>query len=98
MTLCMGIIEDALGQPVLYKNFLNTDNPFMLEHCEIYDGGPVLNTGVLYLAQSDLLPENIAAQDGSALICIGMPSKTYTKKTAAAIGSRQRYEPEDAVQ
>ncbi len=79
MTLCLGIVEDGLEYPVLYKNYLGADNPFILERCEIYNGGPVLNTGVLYIARADMLPDEISAQDGSALISIGMPGEAYTK-------------------
>ena len=79
MTLCLGIVEDALGHPVLYRNFLNTDNPFVLERCEIYNGGSVLNTGVLYIATADMLPEDLTTQEGAALLCIGTPPCTYQK-------------------
>ncbi len=79
MTLCLGIVEDGLGRPVLYKNYFNTDNPFVLERCEIYSGGTVLNTGVLYLARADMLPAEISVQEGAALISIGMPGPVYAK-------------------
>ena len=81
MTLCLGIVEDGLCRPVLYKNYLNTDNPFVLERCEIYCGGPVLNTGVLYLARADKLPEELPAQEGAALISIGMPCQAIIKSS-----------------
>jgi hypothetical protein len=73
MTLCPGIVADGLCWPVVFRNCLNTDNPFVLERCEIYCGGSVLNTGVLYLARAETLPEEISVQDGAALISIGMP-------------------------
>lgn len=79
MTLCLGIIEDGLGKRALYKNYVATDNPFTLERCEIFDGGPVLSTGVVYIAAVQDLPEDIFVQDGASMICIGMPPEAYTK-------------------
>lgn len=79
MTLCLGIIEDGLRRRVVFKNFVETDNPFILERCEIYDGSSVLNTGVLYIAYAENLPEEILIQDGAAMLCIGRPPEAYRK-------------------
>ncbi|SHH48644.1 PucR C-terminal helix-turn-helix domain-containing protein [Sporobacter termitidis DSM 10068] len=79
MKLCIGVVEDALGCPALYKNYVNTDSPFNLEGCEIYCSEAVLKADVLYLAPSDTLPETISIQDGAAMICIGLPPESYTK-------------------
>ena len=77
MTLCLGIIEDGLARRIVYKNYIATDNPFVLERCEIYDGGTILNTGVLYLAAAENLPDEILIQDDTAMICIGNPPDVY---------------------
>ena len=79
MTLCLGIIEDGLGRRALFKNYINTDNPFILERCEIYDGEQILSTGVLYIANAGELPGEIFVQDDSAMICIGIPPEAYKK-------------------
>lgn len=79
MTLCLGIIEDGLGRPVVYKNYIATDNPFVLERCVIYDGETILNTGVLYIAAAENLPAEILVQQDSAMICIGTPPEVYKK-------------------
>ena len=79
MTLCLGIIEDGLGRQIVLKNYGITDNPFILERCEIYEGGGILNTGVLYIAAATALPREIFVQDGAALICLGTPGEAYQK-------------------
>lgn len=79
MFLCIGILEQVLNRKVIYKNYHNSDNPFVLERCEIFCENSVLNTGVLYLARAEELPEKIIFQDGTALICLGIPTDTYTK-------------------
>lgn len=81
MQLCIGIIADSLNRPVLYKNYANTDNPFVLERSEIFNKRRIFNTGVLYLAQASSLPEAFSVQDDAALICIGMPPKAYAKSS-----------------
>ena len=80
LTLCLGIIEDGLGLPVVFKNYNTTDNPFILERCAIYDSEAILNTGVLYIAEAERLPEKILMQQDSAMICIGDPPEAYKKQ------------------
>jgi hypothetical protein len=80
MTLCLGIIEDRLSGNVLFKNYASTDSPFVLERCEIYSGGPVLASGVLYVARAEDLAETIMIQEDAALISIGMPTEFYHDK------------------
>ena len=77
MLLCLGIIEDALGKRALYKNYDKEDDPFVLERPEIYRRGAVFATGVLYLARATSLHGDFLAQEGSAIICIGMPPEAY---------------------
>ncbi len=79
MKLCVGIIEDALGRPAVFKNYTNSDNIFDLERCEIYCGQPVLKSGIIYVVCSAALPDIISIQNGAAMLCIGMPSEVYTK-------------------
>lgn len=79
MTLCLGIIEDGLARCTVFKNYIATDNPFVLERCEIYDGGTILNTGVLYIAAAENLPDEILIQEDTAMICIGSPPDAYKK-------------------
>jgi hypothetical protein len=77
LLLCLGIIEDALGKRALYKNYDKEDDPFVLERPEIYRRGAVFATGVLYLARATSLHGDFLAQEGSAIICIGMPPEAY---------------------
>lgn len=79
MTLCLGIIEDWLSRQSIYKNYSATDTPFVLERCEIYDGGSVLSTGVLYIASAESLPEEIFVQEDTALLSIGMPPDAFKR-------------------
>jgi hypothetical protein len=85
MLLCLGMIEDGLGKDILYKNYINTDNPFVLERCEAYRGGGIFNACVLYLARAEELPETFSAQEGAALACIGMPPEAYRRSAMHAI-------------
>lgn len=77
MTICVGIIEDGLGFAGVYKNYRDKDNVFDLERCEIFCGGVVLQTGIVYLARAEQLPDTALIQEGSAMICIGMPPDYY---------------------
>ena len=79
MLLCIGIIDDNLDKEVIYRNYTNTNNPYVLERSEIFKSGAVFNTGVLYLARAEALPEACKFQNGAALICIGMPPEAYIK-------------------
>lgn len=79
MVLCIGIVEDGLNRKVISKNYINTDNPFVLERCEIYHGSSVFSTGVLYIVRAEALPDVFSVQDGSALISIGTPPESYSK-------------------
>ena len=81
MLLCIGIIEDGLGKNIIYKNYINTDSLFELERCEVFRRGTFFNTGVLYIAHAGDLPDFFTAQEGAALVCIGMPPKAYFKST-----------------
>lgn len=81
MLLCIGIIEDNLDRDVLYKNYINTNNPYVLERYEIFRMGAIFSAGVLYLARSEILPQAFKLQDGAALICIGMPPEVYIKSS-----------------
>ncbi len=81
MILCIGMIEDGLEQDILYKNYINKDNPFVLERYAVYRGESNFNACVLYLAQADELPSTFSVQDGAALICIGMPAEIYKKSS-----------------
>ena len=79
MVLCAGIVEDWLDREILARNFISTDNPFVLERYELFRGGRVFNACVLYLARADALPEEFTVQEGAALISIGMPPESYLK-------------------
>jgi hypothetical protein len=81
MVLCAGIVEDWLGREIQYRSFISTDNPFVLERFEVFRGGRVFNACVLYLALAEDLPEAFSAQEGAALLSIGMPPEGYKKST-----------------
>lgn len=85
MLLCIGIVGDSLNRDILYKNYVNTSNPFVLERCEIFRKGTIFNAGVLYLAQAESLPAKFTVQDGAALICIGIPPDAYEKSSLRLI-------------
>ena len=77
MLLNIGIIKDGLCKKGICRNYPDYDEPFILERSEIYCGGSVFISGVLYLARGDELPEQILIQQDSALICIGTPKEIY---------------------
>ena len=77
MVLCIGLVEDGLTHEVLYRNDAGSDNPFVLERYEVFRGGRVFCSCVLYLARAAELPGEFSVQEGAALVSIGMPPEAY---------------------
>ncbi len=77
MSLCLGLIEDALGRNPVFKSYAQEGGLFNLERQEIYKAGAFLNAGVLYITRSGSLSEGFSADGDSALICLGTPRKTF---------------------
>lgn len=95
MLLCLGLIEDALGRELLCKNYASTDNPFILERYEIYRKGAPFHTGVLYLAPPNSLPEVFPAQEDTAIISIGIPTKSYIDSNVHVLALSEKNQIED---
>lgn len=85
MKLSLPLIAKRLHFPVAAGLPENASKELLLPRPVFYTGEKVLRADTLYLCRGEDLPARISLEEGSALICIGLPEKTASDKVLTDI-------------
>lgn len=72
MNLCLSLFRERLGASVLACQLWQQNDPFDLCRFELYRPGASLPSGILTIARSEDLPQDVCTAEGAALLCIGL--------------------------
>lgn len=72
MKLCLSMIEDGIRFSAVYRDPKKNSAALLIERFAFYAGESSLSAGILYLCRGAELLENVGAEPGAALLCLGM--------------------------